>query len=136
MSEQLKFHFESNDNNAENLEGWENVTSFEKVYKQPVFVGYDVMGNFRVNFKVINRHNVELIKSFIFPSDYSENKKIRTEVISATGPIGVNIHNDFLTYTKLSRKCFEYLLKKAIGIYNERVRIREKEDNDQLKLDF
>lgn len=135
--EQLKFNFEGERHYFEDDPEWEQVTSLESVKKNPVFVGYDIFGNFRVNFGIFNRHNVYLIKSFIFSPDYPQTRRFKTEIVYAEGPIGVNIFNDFKTYTEISRKCFKYLAKKALAIYYDRFKNKNNEENnDQLKLDF
>jgi hypothetical protein len=135
--EQLRFNFEGGEHYFESEQEWEQVTASESVKKQPVFVGYDVWNNFRINFEIINRHNVTLVKSFIFPPDYSQTRRFKTQIVSAEGPIGVNINNDFRTYTEVSRKCFRYLARKAVAIYKEKVeRNNNQGNNDQLNLDF
>lgn len=54
--------------------------------------------------------------------------------------MGVNIYNDFKTYTEISKNCFKYLLKKAIAIYKEKNKAKENnkqlENEDQLKFDL
>ncbi|MCS7183901.1 MAG: hypothetical protein NZ866_00955 [Patescibacteria group bacterium] len=133
MNRQFSFEFWGS-NPDEPLPGWEKLTVYEQVQKQPEFVGYDQDNNFVVDFRIINRHNVELVKRFIF----DQNGRLRTKVIEAEGPVSVNIIDNFDIYTEISRRGFQILSKRARAIYQERARRSQiKDDNpDQLKLDF
>ncbi|GIW66948.1 MAG: hypothetical protein KatS3mg095_0846 [Candidatus Parcubacteria bacterium] len=135
MIEQLKFDFYPN---PEELEGWKQVTINERVKKNPKFVGYDIDNNFIIDFEVINRHNVYLIKRFIFSKNSNRPQAI---IISAESPPGVNINNNFFEYTRISKKCFNYLKKIAFAIYKDRDNInngfkKPNRNNDRLSLDI
>jgi hypothetical protein len=136
--EQLKFNLGDNFERrtlSEEEKEWMAITRYEKIKKIPQFVGLDFNQNFRVNFEVINRHGVLLTLSFIFDKQYPETKRVRSQITSAEGPLGVNIHNDFRTYTYLSQKCFLYLKRRAIAIYNSHHSQKEK-SSDQYSLDL
>ncbi|GIW65592.1 MAG: hypothetical protein KatS3mg094_111 [Candidatus Parcubacteria bacterium] len=133
MREQLRFNFYDN---SDELEGWDQITPFEKVKRQPKYIGYDYNNNFIVDFEVINRHNVVIVKRFIFNNE----GRVSTKIISSESPVGVNISNDFKAYTEISNKCFKDMLNRALAIYKDyqrRLRAENQQNNeDQLSLDI